>query len=127
MSLIVAIDFTGSNGDPRIPGTLHHIDTSNRGILNQYQQAILAVGSVLEYYDADKKYPVFGFGARIRLPDGQFSPVQHCFPIWPQQPLGQDPQNPLREVLGVSGILDVSDMKYFLVVFFFSFQKNMFF
>jgi hypothetical protein len=82
ISLIVAIDFTGSNGDPMSPQSLHYIDRSGTGRLNQYQQAISAVGEVVEEYDTDKMFPVYGFGARVRLPNGQFTAVQHCFPVY---------------------------------------------
>ena len=81
LSLIVAIDFTGSNGDPRSPQSLHYIDpTGSR--LNQYQDAILSVGNIVEPYDSDKKFPVYGFGARCRQQNGEYSPVQHCFPVY---------------------------------------------
>ncbi len=50
--------------------------------MNQYQQVIESVGRVLESYDTDKRFPVFGFGARVRMPDGQWSVVQHCFPAY---------------------------------------------
>ena len=74
MSLIVAIDFTASNGDPATPQSLHHIDPA--GIqLNQYQTALRAVGGIIEEYDTDKMFPVFGFGGRID------SKVNHCFQI----------------------------------------------
>jgi len=39
--MICAIDFTGSNGIPTSPNSLHAIGVDN---LNQYQQAIMAVG-----------------------------------------------------------------------------------
>jgi hypothetical protein len=39
LNLVVAIDFTGSNGDPHSPGTLHYLDPSGR-LLNQYEDAI---------------------------------------------------------------------------------------
>lgn len=64
------------------PQSLHYIDRSGQGRLNQYQQAIVGVGNVVEEYDTDKRFPVFGFGARVRLPNGQFTPVQHCFPVY---------------------------------------------
>lgn len=35
------------------------------GTPNSYQQAIQAVGNVLEPYDTDKLYPVYGFGAKV--------------------------------------------------------------
>lgn len=40
-------------------------------------------------------YPVYGFGAKIRLADGSLSPCQHCFPVYPGG----------LEVHGVEGIL----------------------
>ena len=44
----VAIDFTGSNGDPRSPQSLHYI--SPQGI-NEYLSAIWSVGNVIQDYD----------------------------------------------------------------------------
>ena len=54
----IAIDYTGSNGDPKTPESLHFL-----GPRNSYETAISKVGEILEPYDYDKKYPVFGFGA----------------------------------------------------------------
>ncbi|GER32440.1 calcium-dependent phospholipid-binding protein [Striga asiatica] len=62
LNFMVAIDFTASNGNPRLPDSLHYIDPSGR--LNAYQRAILEVGGVLQFYDSDKKFPAWGFGAR---------------------------------------------------------------
>ena len=56
ISLIVAIDFTGSNGDPRVPGTLHY---RGNGLKTDYEKAILAVGNILSNFDSDKKFPVW--------------------------------------------------------------------
>lgn len=50
------------------------------------------MGNILQEYDTDKMFPVFGFGAKF--PDGSIS---HCFP------LNGSPYNP--EVAGVDGIL----------------------
>ncbi|KAL3818472.1 hypothetical protein ACJIZ3_004377 [Penstemon smallii] len=72
LNFMVAIDFTASNGNPRLPDSLHYIDPSGRP--NAYQKAILEVGGVLQFYDSDKKFPAWGFGARPI--DG---PVSHCF------------------------------------------------
>jgi len=81
VSLMVAIDFTASNGDPKDKASLHHIPEDAR-FFNAYQHAIVNVGSVLEPYDSDKKIPVWGFGARIKQPDGGgYTPVQHCFTV----------------------------------------------
>lgn len=44
----VAIDFTGSNGDPRSPQSLHYI--SPQGV-NEYLSAIWSVGNVIQDYD----------------------------------------------------------------------------
>ena len=102
VSVVMAIDFTGSNGDPATPASLHYLDRSGAGRLNQYQQAILSVGNVVEPYDTDKMFPVYGFGARVRLPNGQFSPVQHCFPVYGGG----------LEVQGINGIMQVSSLLY---------------
>ena len=56
------------------------------------------MGSVVQDYDTDKMYPVYGFGAKIHLPTGGLSPVQHCFPVYGGG----------LEVHGVDGILQVS-------------------
>ncbi|GKC54733.1 BONZAI 1-like protein, partial [Tanacetum coccineum] len=72
MSFMVAVDFTASNGNPRLPDSLHYIDPSGRP--NAYQKAILEVGEVLQCYDSDRKFHSWGFGARPI--DG---PVSHCF------------------------------------------------
>jgi len=86
LNVVVAIDFTGSNGDPRQPGTLHHLDPSAR---NDYQKAIAAIVGVLSQYDSDQQYPVLGFGAKYG------GVVRHCFQCGPAQ-----------EVKGVQGVLD---------------------
>ncbi|XP_039005230.1 protein BONZAI 1-like isoform X2 [Hibiscus syriacus] len=72
LNFMVAVDFTASNGNPRLPDSLHYIDPSGRP--NAYQKAIYEVGEVLQFYDADKRFPAWGFGARPI--DG---PVSHCF------------------------------------------------
>ncbi|KAF9292378.1 Copine-8 [Mortierella alpina] len=88
LNLIVAIDFTQSNGDPRHPQSLHYKNPSGE---NDYTRAIRSVGNILQCYDTDKKFPVYGFGGKV---NGQ---VSHCFA------LNGNPQFP--EVDGVDGIL----------------------
>jgi hypothetical protein len=98
ISLTVAIDFTGSNGTPSHPNSLHYINPAgltDYNQMNQYEKAILSVGSVVESYDTDKLFPVYGFGAQIMSATGQYSPVQHCFPVYGGG----------FEVQGVAGIL----------------------
>ncbi|EEC51791.1 predicted protein, partial [Phaeodactylum tricornutum CCAP 1055/1] len=87
LEMCVAIDFTGSNGDPRKPGTLHYIHPD--GQLNDYEKALTAIGSIVDRYDSDHKYPVLGFGAKYG------GVVQHCFQVGPS-----------AELDGIGGILD---------------------
>jgi len=89
ISLAVAIDFTASNGDPRVPGTPHYFHTAGSKQWNDYEKAIFAVGSILAKYDSDNKFPVWGFGAKYN------DRVRHCFQC------GTD-----VEVEGVQGIMD---------------------
>jgi len=97
LSLMVAVDFTGSNGNPRDRNSLHFIHppptvANQPPILNEYQSAIWNIGNILAPYDSDQMFPCFGFGAK--LPNGQIS---HCFP------LNGNPQYP--ECRGVDGIM----------------------
>ena len=62
ISLMMAIDFTASNGDPQNPKSLHY---RAPGTQNAYQSAISKIGTILQEYDSDKSFPMFGFGARI--------------------------------------------------------------
>eukprot|EP01084_Bolivina_argentea_P138899 244430_1 len=63
ISIIFGIDFTASNGDPEQPYSLHYIYDQNK--LSHYQIAIRAVGNILQSYDTDNMYPVYGFGAKL--------------------------------------------------------------
>lgn len=85
LNVTFAIDFTGSNGDPRKPGTLHYLG----GGRNDYEKAIAAILSVLAKYDSDQNFPVYGFGAKYN------GVVNHCFQC------GSKP-----EAKGVQGVLD---------------------
>ncbi|KAM6947966.1 copine-1-like [Lycodopsis pacificus] len=62
INFTAGIDFTGSNGDPHSPNSLH--DMSPDG-LNQYLSALWSVGHVVQDYDTDKLFPVYGFGAKL--------------------------------------------------------------
>jgi len=70
VNFTVAIDFTGSNGRPTDPNSLHYRDPTGRP--NQYVTAIQAVGEIIQDYDSDKQFPCLGFGARIP-PKGEVS------------------------------------------------------
>ncbi|XP_066930296.1 copine-9-like isoform X2 [Clytia hemisphaerica] len=88
LNFIVAIDFTASNGEPNRPDSLHY-NTQNQP--SQYVQALDAIGGVLEDYDTDKRFPAYGFGAKI--PPSQT--VLHDFALNfnPQNPFCQGVQN----------------------------------
>ena len=93
ISFVVAVDFTASNGEGNNPSSLHYIHPD--GVtLNQYATAISSIGSVIEFYDTDKKYALYGFGGKP-YPG---NPANHCFP------LNNNEIHP--EVDGVHGILD---------------------
>jgi hypothetical protein len=70
VNFTVAVDFTGSNGAPNQPSSLHYMDPTGRP--NQYQTAIASVGEIIQDYDSDKQFPCLGFGARVP-PHGQVS------------------------------------------------------
>jgi len=75
----IAIDFTASNGEISNWNSLHYIDPYNKDVMNQYESAIVSVGSVLENFDNDKMFPVYGFGGIpwYNWPAG----VSHCFSL----------------------------------------------
>ncbi len=92
LNFVVAVDFTASNGNPSDQNSLHYVDSAAAPsrMSNAYTEVIRSVGSVLEFYDFDKKYPVFGFGAK----SSASSVADHCIPL-------------SEEAAGVRGILDV--------------------
>lgn len=95
INFTVGVDFTGSNGDPRLSSSLHYI--SPQGV-NEYLSAIWSVGLVVQDYDSDKMFPAFGFGAQIP-PTWQ---VSHEFP------LNFNPANPF--CAGVEGVVEAYRM-----------------
>ncbi|XP_031461525.1 copine-1 isoform X2 [Phasianus colchicus] len=91
INFTVGIDFTGSNGDPNSPDSLHYISPDG---INEYLIAIWSVGSVVQDYDTDRLFPAFGFGAQVP-PSWQ---VSHEFA------LNFNPDNPYCQ--GIQGIVD---------------------
>lgn len=69
----IAIDFTGSNGDPKERNSLHYMGNNFK---NQYTDAIKSVLNVLKDYDSDQQFPVYGFGGKI-----PGSEVSDCFAL----------------------------------------------
>ena len=73
IDFFVAIDFTSSNGDARIPGTLHYYKD---GMSNDYMDAIESIGSEVEKYSKSKEFPVWGFGAKFPSDESPEIPVE---------------------------------------------------
>jgi hypothetical protein len=71
INLITAVDFTGSNGNPSQPTSLHYLSSQ----MNQYELCINAVGQVICPYDTDQMFPMYGFGGFF---NGR---TDHCFPL----------------------------------------------
>ena len=71
LQVFVAIDFTSSNGDPRLESSLHYQSTS----LNVYEETIATiVGSIEDEVNVSSGYTVWGFGAKF-----SDSIVRHIF------------------------------------------------
>lgn len=89
INLLIAVDFTGSNGHPNSPTSLHYLTPNG---FNHYQSALYSVADILLNYDSDKEVPLYGFGGKINRH------LSHCFP------LNFDSQNP--SVTGLGGIMN---------------------
>lgn len=74
VSMVAAVDYTASNGAPSTPESLHFL-----GPNNQYENSISWIGKILENYDYERKFPVFGFGGIPRHTG--INNVSHCFPM----------------------------------------------
>lgn len=74
LNFTCAIDFTGSNGCPALPSSLHYRNAQT--MRNQYTDALAPIFMIVQDYDDDKIFPAYGFGAK--LPNGQ---VSHHFPL----------------------------------------------
>ena len=93
ITFMVGIDFTGSNGDFSDPTSLHYQSQLQD---NAYQTAIKTIGHIIDAYDTDKNYPIYGFGAYFREKDGAMTTkVEHAYPLADGE-----------EVHGVDGLLD---------------------
>jgi hypothetical protein len=90
INLTIGIDFTGSNGLPTKPNSLHYIDSST---YNSYEMAIHSCGNIVAYYDYDQLFPVFGFGGKFCNDNN----ASHCYPI------NMNPNDP--NIQGIDGIL----------------------
>jgi hypothetical protein len=78
MSIMCAIDFTASNGNPKEPSSKHYINGYEP---NAYEQSLRSCCSIVAYYDYDNRFPVYGFGAIL---PGR-TETSMCFPCTLQQ------------------------------------------
>ena len=93
-SLMCAVDFTSSNGNPKQQGTLHYNPPpGTQAMPNEYEAAMRAVGNILSNYSSDQRIPAYGFGANLP-PEWKIS---HCFAMT------GNPWNPFCE--GVEGLI----------------------
>lgn len=76
LSMVVAIDFTETNGDPRESNSLHYLNPTGK---NKYEQAIMGAGEVLQNYDTDGQIPAYGYG--FKAPNFGINDVSFCCPI----------------------------------------------
>lgn len=74
LNIAFSIDFTGSNGPPSDPRSLHFYNPTQP---NNYLRAMLAVSNVVQEYDSDRQFPAFGFGAIAPFTQG----TSHFFPL----------------------------------------------
>ena len=70
----MAIDFTLSNGPPNERDSLHNFNLNQ----NEYYKALKSVGDILQFYDTDKQFPCFGFGAKLHR---NMNRASHCFAL----------------------------------------------
>ena len=69
LDLSIAIDFTGSNGNPKCENSLHFI---SNGFINNYEKAMRENIKIISMYNKSNKYNVYGFGAQL---NGKFKDI----------------------------------------------------
>jgi len=74
--MTIAIDFTRSNGGPTNPAS-HH-STAHQADDSAYASVIRSLGEVIQKYDTDNMFPVYGFGAKI---PPSYSVCSNCFAL----------------------------------------------
>ena len=75
----VAVDFGKTNGKKDAPHSLHYLNPEEETPVNQYTEAINSVVSILQNYDLDKEFPVYGFGGIP--PNAPEQRTSHCFAL----------------------------------------------
>lgn len=76
LSMVLAVDFTDTNGDPRDPKSLHYLNPQGR---NKYEEVIVKAGQILQNYDTDQQIPAYGYG--FSAPNFGINDVSFCCPI----------------------------------------------
>ena len=74
LNLSIAIDFTSSNKSPKEIDSYHYIGNEN---LNYYEIAIKKCGDILENYNQNQLFSVYGFGGKL---PGEKN-VNQCFAL----------------------------------------------
>lgn len=100
ISLVIALDYTASNGDPSKRGTLHFCDSMEA---NEYETAIRSVGDILASYDSDQLFPVFGFGAKL---PPEYTKPSHVFSITEDAIVDGALQDPSHFCFTIDGVLN---------------------
>jgi len=92
----MAIDCTGSNGNPNDPATFRHA-VLPEGPPNDYQRAIKGISEIILEFSASNSIELFGFGGCPCFKTFQGEDVMHCFS------LTGDEHNPT--VQGLDGVM----------------------
>ena len=108
IGLNIGIDFSQSNKPIDDPTSLHCLLKEKRP--NPYERAITSCAKILEYYDYDKLFPVYGFGAVIR---GKFK-TSMCFNInFKDDPNIKNVNNIIKEYVNCCNKIDFACPTYF--------------
>ena len=108
IGLNIGIDFSHSNKPTDDPSSLHCLLKEKRP--NPYERAILSCAKILEYYDYNKLFPVYGFGAVIR---GKYK-TSMCFNInFKDDPNIQYVENIIKEYVNCMNKIDFACPTYF--------------
>lgn len=78
-NMTVAIDATGSNGDPKLQTSLHYVDYTGK-IPNGYIDGLRTVGNIVMGYSQQQWVTALGYGGFVSI-DGAAPITSHCFPL----------------------------------------------
>lgn len=109
LNMIIAIDFTKSNGAPDKVGSLHE---DNEMTENPYERSMRNSGEIISQYATTKMFPCFGYGAIL---PGK-TEVSHCFSLnlnSPEDPKIENLDNVLKIYNETVRKLKFSDPTYY--------------